>query len=140
VAGELDEDARRLEKTGVTGDRDWWPLSWQAPRRSPDRFNMIDYDVVRCPGMWHMIGRQPTPVSLSVPAARQGGTTASHRSYPQAKIFLPRRVLRSPVSMNRNDGMDLGARSPAVRCAAPAILFRALYHWNLYSVSLTDQV
>jgi hypothetical protein len=72
----LDEDARRPEKKRVTGARDWWPLPWQAPRRSPDRLNTIDCDVVRCPGMWHTIGRQPTSVSLSAPVARHGGYDA----------------------------------------------------------------
>ena len=54
--------------------------------------------------------------------------------------LLPRSVIRSLVSTNRNDGVDLGARPSAVRCAAPAILFRALYHHESYLVSLTDQV
>jgi hypothetical protein len=54
--------------------------------------------------------------------------------------LLPRSVIRSPLSTIHNGGMDLGARPLAVRCAAPAILFRALYHHESYSVSLTDQV
>jgi hypothetical protein len=85
-------------------------------------------NVVKSQYTWHTIGRQPTPVSLSAPATRQGGTAASHRGYPQAKIFLPRSVIRSQVSTNRNGDVDLGARSSAVRCAVPAILLRALYH------------
>jgi hypothetical protein len=54
--------------------------------------------------------------------------------------LLPRSVIRSLMSTNRNGGVDLGAWSPTVRCAAPAILFRALYHCESYSVSLTDYV
>jgi hypothetical protein len=31
-------------------------------------------DVVKLQGTWHPIGRRPTPVSLSEPAVKQGGT------------------------------------------------------------------
>ena len=52
--------------------------------------------------------------------------------------LLPGSIIRSSVGANRNGGADLGARSPAVRCAAPAIMFRALYHCKQRIECLTD--
>jgi hypothetical protein len=52
--------------------------------------------------------------------------------------LLPRSIIQSSVGANRNGGVDLGARSPVVRCTAPVIMFRALYHWKQLTERLTD--
>ena len=54
--------------------------------------------------------------------------------------LLPGSIIWSPVGANRNGGADLGARLPAVRCAAPAIMCRALYHRKQLTERLTDQI
>jgi hypothetical protein len=54
--------------------------------------------------------------------------------------LLPGSIIWSPVDANRNSGADLGARSPAVRCAAPAIMFRALYHRKHLTERLIGQI
>jgi hypothetical protein len=61
-------------------------------------------------------------VSLSAPAARQGGTAASHWSYPQAKIFTYKRYPVT-VSTDRNSGVDLGTRSPVARYSKSVDIF-----------------
>jgi hypothetical protein len=76
VAGELDEDARWPEKTGVTGARDQWHLPWQVLRRSPDRLNTIDCDVVRCPSTWRKAVKGLSPANSSESAVVCSGTVA----------------------------------------------------------------
>ena len=46
-------------------------------------------DVVKLQGTWHSIGRQPTPVSLSEPAIKQGGYGGQPLALSAVKIFLP---------------------------------------------------
>jgi hypothetical protein len=60
--------------TGVTGARDQCHLPWQAPRRSSDRLNTIDCDVVRCPGTWRKAARWLSPANPSEATVTSSGT------------------------------------------------------------------
>jgi hypothetical protein len=81
---------------------------------------------VKLQGTWHSIGRQPSPVSLSEPAVSQADTaTGRNRVSSSSAVpdFLPRSVIRVRPGVNRDAGVNLGARSPAARGVEPAILF-----------------
>jgi hypothetical protein len=53
--------------------------------------------------------------------------------------LLPRSTIRSPVSMNLNDGDNNGSDSSAARGGEPGFMFRLLYHGAVYLVDLIDQ-
>jgi hypothetical protein len=75
-------------------------------------------DVVKLQGTWPSRGRQPTPARLSGPAMRQVGTTAMVEQCPKlipSARFSPRIVIRVRPAMNHDAGMNLSARSLAVR-------------------------
>jgi hypothetical protein len=67
------KDARRPERRGCSGARNWWLLPWRAHRRSPDMHNTSYCDVVRHRGTWRKVARwlSPARMILKRPWARR---------------------------------------------------------------------
>jgi hypothetical protein len=85
VAGNWDDDARRSEGQGVTGAAAGCLAPWQLLWRATESHKGSR----RHGGNTRVRGTRPedggSSASLSAQAAKQGGTTVSHRSHPQAK-------------------------------------------------------
>jgi hypothetical protein len=104
----------RSERKKVTGAKDAWLSPWQGHRRWSGTRKTSYYDVVAHLGTWHPIGRRPTPVSLSRPVVRQGGTIASPWSHSRGRSFTLKRYPTTQCT-NRIAGRYPGARGGGVR-------------------------
>jgi hypothetical protein len=75
VAENLSDDARRLEKERSTGAVDWCPITVEISPVINGELQRVTVMRWRYEGTWRKVSRRPSPVNLSAPAARQGGTT-----------------------------------------------------------------
>jgi hypothetical protein len=63
----------------------------------------------------------------------------SGRSLSTARYFLPRSAICVRPGVNRDAGMDLGARSPAARGGVNLRSLSVTVQWNPYSMRVTAQ-
>jgi hypothetical protein len=126
VAPNLVTACSRPEKGVVTSAGLPWHFTVARPPAMTGYARASHCDKVLRLGTWHPSGRRLTPTKLSGPAVRQSDTTARRNSVSSSSLapdFSPRIVICVRPGVNRDTGVNPGARSPAVRGAESGILF-----------------
>jgi hypothetical protein len=74
VAGDLDEDARQLEKIGVTSARDWCPITVASSLEMNGGLMRVTVMRWMCQGTWRKAVRRLSPANSSESIVASSGT------------------------------------------------------------------
>jgi hypothetical protein len=140
VAGNLSDDAWRSEEWKVTSAVDWCPITVAITLAINGELWLVTAMQWRYQSTWHKTSRRPSPVNLSAPAARQGGTMnliharARVNPVPRSLPYLGYHLTSEHGSRQRRESQHRDRRRWGSEPDPPG----ALYHGATPSVCLTD--
>jgi hypothetical protein len=118
VAGEFELARWRSERRTCTGAHDWWPLPWQAHRRSLDGLTWVTAVWLKCRGTWRKAAMCLTPASGDPKRPWAKRTRRPEWTvvgvHPLGDISYSLCVIQPCRARITAAGANLGARSPTV--------------------------